>query len=92
MPSIWKLRLSMIASLAIIFTLSTLILAVILSLFQLGLIYIGIFVIAFNLLQWLISPYIIDALYRVKEIPKSENPKLHEMIDNLSRKSGIKKP
>ncbi len=82
----------MIASLAIIFTLSTLVLAVILSLFQVGLIYIGIFVIAFNILQWLISPYIIDTLYRVKEIPKSENPKLHEMVDNLSRKSGIKKP
>jgi heat shock protein HtpX len=82
----------MIASLAIIFTLSTLVLAVILSLFQVGLIYIGIFVIAFNILQWLISPYIIDALYRVKEIPESENPKLHGMVDNLSRKSGIKKP
>ncbi|MGQ9538491.1 MAG: zinc metalloprotease HtpX [Candidatus Bathycorpusculaceae bacterium] len=88
----WKLRLSMIASLAIIFTLSTLVLAVILSLFQVGLIYIGIFVIAFNILQWLISPYIIDALYRVKEIPESENSKLHEMVNNLSRKSGIKKP
>lgn len=82
----------MIASLAIIFTLSTLVLAVILSIFQVGLIYIGIFVIAFNILQWLISPYIIDALYRVKEIPESENPKLHEMVNNLSRKSGIKKP
>lgn len=82
----------MITSLAIIFTLSTLVLAVILSLLQVGLIYIGIFVIAFNILQWLISPYIIDALYRVKEIPESENPKLHEMVNNLSRKSGIKKP
>lgn len=82
----------MIASLAIIFTLSTLVLAIILSLFQVGLIYIGILVIAFNILQWLISPYIIDALYRVKEIPESENPKLHEIVNNLSRKSGIKKP
>ncbi|MGB9714341.1 MAG: M48 family metalloprotease [Candidatus Bathyarchaeales archaeon] len=90
--SIWKLRLSMIASLAIIFTLSTLVLAIILSLFQVGLIYIGIFVVAFNILQWLISPYVIDALYRVKEIPEGEHPKLHEMVENLSSKSGIKKP
>jgi heat shock protein HtpX len=82
----------MVASLAIIFTLSTLVLAVILSLLQINLIYIGIFVVAFNLLQWLISPYIIDALYRVREIPENENPKLHETIENLSRKSGIKKP
>ncbi|MGQ9640542.1 MAG: zinc metalloprotease HtpX [Candidatus Bathycorpusculaceae bacterium] len=90
--SIWKLRMSMIAALAIIFTLSTLVLAIILSLFQVGLFYIGIFVVAFNILQWLISPYIIDAIYRVKEIPEGEHPKLHEMVENLSSKSGIKKP
>ena len=92
MPGIWKLRLSMVASLAIIFTLSTLVLAVILSLLQVGLIYIGIIVIAVNLLQWLISPYIIDAIYRVREIPKDENPKLHEIVEKLSEKSGIKNP
>ena len=92
MPGLWKLRLSMVAALAIIITLSTLVLAVILSLLQVGLIYIGIFVVAFNFLQWLISPYIIDAIYRTKEIPENENPKLHATVENLSKKSGIKKP
>ncbi|MEM2609513.1 MAG: zinc metalloprotease HtpX [Candidatus Bathyarchaeia archaeon] len=92
MPGLWKLRLSMVAALAIIITLSTLVLAVILSLLQVGLIYIGIFVVAFNFLQWLISPYIIDAIYRTKEIPENENPKLHAIVENLSKKSGIKKP
>jgi len=92
MPSLWKLRLSMVASLAIIITLSTLVIAVILSLLQVDLIYIGIFVVAINLLQWLISPYIIDAIYRAREIPETENPKLHAMVENLSRKSSIKKP
>jgi heat shock protein HtpX len=82
----------MVASLAIIFTLSTLVISVILSFLQVGLIYIGVSVIAFNLLQWLVSPYVIDAIYRVREIPKDENPKLHEMVENLSEKSGIKKP
>jgi heat shock protein HtpX len=52
----------------------------------------GVLVVAFNIIQWLISPYIIDALYRVRDIPESENPKLHEVVENLSRKSGIKKP
>jgi heat shock protein HtpX len=28
----------------------------------------------------------------VRDIPESENPKLHEVVENLSRKSGIKKP
>ncbi|MEM2103858.1 MAG: zinc metalloprotease HtpX [Candidatus Bathyarchaeia archaeon] len=92
MPSLWKLRLSMIASLAIIFTLSTLVVALILSLFIFDLLLLGAVVVAFNILQWLISPYVIDALYRVKEIPESEYPKLHQMVDSLSRKSGIKKP
>ncbi|MEM2737367.1 MAG: zinc metalloprotease HtpX [Candidatus Bathyarchaeia archaeon] len=92
MLSLWKLRLSMVAALAIIFTLSTLVLAIILSLLQVGLIYIGIFVVAFNILQWLIAPYAIDTLYRVKEIPENENPKLHAIVENLSKKSGIKKP
>jgi heat shock protein HtpX len=83
----------MVASLAIIFTLSTLVLTIILSLLQVfDFITLGVLVVAFNILQWLISPYIIDALYRVKEIPKDENPKLHEMIESLSEKSGIKKP
>lgn len=90
---LWKLRLSMIGTLAIIIGLSTLFFTVILSLVgSLNLITLGILIVAFNIFQWLISPYIIDALYRVREIPEHENPRLHEMVDNLSRKSGIKKP
>jgi heat shock protein HtpX len=57
-----------------------------------SLITLGILVVAFNIFQWLISPYIIDALYHVREIPEHENPRLHETVESLSRKSGIKKP
>lgn len=49
-------------------------------------------VVVFNIIQWLISPYIIDAIYRVREIPKNEKPELHSTLENLSRKSGIKTP
>lgn len=83
----------MIGTLATIIGLSTLFFTVILSLVgSLSLITLGILIVTFNIFQWLISPYIIDALYRVREIPEHENPRLHEMVDNLSRKSGIKKP
>jgi len=83
----------MVGTLAIIISLSTLFFTVILSLTSsFNLITLGIFVVAFNIFQWLISPYIIDALYHVREIPEHENPKLHETVENLSRKSGIKKP
>ncbi|MEM3699882.1 MAG: zinc metalloprotease HtpX [Candidatus Bathyarchaeia archaeon] len=91
--SIWKLRLSLFGSLAIIIGLSTLFLTLVLSLLGImDFLTLGVLVVAFNIFQWLISPYIIDALYRVRDIPESENPKLHEVVENLSRKSGIKKP
>jgi len=83
----------MVGTLAIIIGLSTLFFTVILSLVgSFDLVTLGILVVAFNILQWLISPYLVDALYSVREIPEHENPKLHETIENLSRKSGIKKP
>ena len=91
--SLWKLRMSMLRTLAIIIGLSTLVFTVILSLAgSLDIMTLGVLVVAFNILQWLISPYIIDALYRTRALPENENPKLHETVENLSRKSGIKTP
>lgn len=83
----------MVGTLAIIIGLSTLFFTVILSLVgSFDLVTLGILVVAFNILQWLISPYLVDALYSVREIPEHENPRLHEIVEDLSRKSGIKKP
>jgi heat shock protein HtpX len=83
----------MFGTLAIIISLSTLIFtAILLLLSSLDIVTLGILVVSFNILQWLISPYIIDALYRTRELPENENPKLHEAIENLSKKSNIKKP
>lgn len=91
--SIWKLRLSILATLALIFGLSTLMLTVVLILTGLfDIITLGALVVAFNVIQWLVSPYLINALYRARELPASENPKLHETIENLSKKSGIRTP
>jgi len=91
--SVWKLRASMLGTLAIIIGLTTLAFMLILQL-------IGVFnwaliiflVAAFNIAQWLVAPYIIDALYRVKEISREDNPKLYSMVERLSRASGIKMP
>jgi len=93
MPSIWKLRASMVGTLALIIGLSTLVFTLILSLIGvMDILVLGVLVVAFNVGQWLISPYIIDAIYRTREIPESENPKLHRIVEDLSRKSGLKKP
>jgi len=91
--SIWKLRLSILGTLAIIFGLSTLFLTIGLILTGFfDIITLGILVVAFNFLQWLISPYLIDALYRTRELSANENPKLSAIVENLSQKSGIKTP
>jgi heat shock protein HtpX len=83
----------MFGTLAAIIGLSTLVLAAILLLVgTLDLITLGIVVVVFNIGQWLLSPYIINAIYRTRELPENENPKLHEIVENLSRKSDIKKP
>ncbi len=89
-----KLRLSMVATLAVIFGLTTLVFTVILTWAGIGfsLITIGVFVVALNIVQWLLSPYLVGAIYKVKEMKDNENPHLHQMVNELSKKSGITKP
>jgi len=82
----------MLGTLALIIGLSTVFFTVVLLYFSVDLMLMPIFVIAFNLIQWLIAPYLIDAMYRVREVSRSEKPQLHDMIERLSQKSGINKP
>jgi heat shock protein HtpX len=90
----WKLRLSMVATLAVIFGLTTLVFAVVLTWAGVGfsLLTIGIFVVVLNVIQWLISPYLVGWIYKVKEMPQNENLQVHQMISDLSRKSGVPVP
>jgi len=91
--NIWKLRFSMLGTLAVIIGISTLFFTVLLSLTQaFNLITLIVFVVLFNIAQWLFAPYLIDLMYRARRISKSENPKLYETVERLSQKSGIKTP
>ena len=90
--SLWKLRFSLIGTLALIIGLSTLFVTVILSLAGVSLFLLPFIVIIINIVQWLIAPYLIDAIYGVQEIKQTEDPVLHEMVERLSKKSRIKKP
>ncbi|MEM3180160.1 MAG: M48 family metalloprotease, partial [Candidatus Bathyarchaeia archaeon] len=92
MPSTLKLKLAMLATLALIIGISTLVIAIILSYLGASLIIIGATIILVNLLQWLIAPYIIDAIYRTRKISKSERPELYEILERVAAKSGIKTP
>jgi heat shock protein HtpX len=90
----WKLQFSMVATLAAILGLTTLVFAVVLTWAGLGLslAMIGLLVVGLNNAQWLLSPYLVAANYRVKALPENENPKLHQVVADLSKKSGISKP
>jgi len=91
--SLLKLRLSVIGTLAFLIGLSTLFFAIILSLIgTLDIILLVSIVVAFNLVQWLIAPYMIDAMYRVKAISRNDNPKLYGMVERLSQRAKIKMP
>jgi len=88
-----KLRFAMLATLAAIIGLSTLFITIILSLLDVfNVLTLGVFVVFVNVLQWLIAPYIIDAIYRTRKVSKHEEPELHEIVERLSAKSGIKTP
>jgi len=88
----WKLRFTVLGTLAVIISLSTLFFTVLLWWVGVDLLFLPLFVIIFNIVQWLIAPYLIDAVYRVREVSRSEEPALHDMVERLSSESGIKKP
>jgi heat shock protein HtpX len=90
----WKLQLSMLLTLAVIFGLTTLVFGVILTLANVGfsLLTMGVLVVAFNIAQWMFAPYLVGAIYRVKAIPEGEHPELHRIVEELSIKSKISKP
>ena len=90
----WKLRLSMAATLAAIFGLTTLVFTAVLFWAGIGLsiLTIGILVVGLNVVQWLLAPYLVGAIYKVKEMKSDENPKLHQMVSELSKKSKISTP
>lgn len=88
-----KLRLSMIGTLVLLIAVSTLFFAVILSLLgPISIMSMLFFVLLFNVAQWLFAPYMIGAMYRAKEVSKSDSPELHSIVERLSKKLGLKMP
>jgi len=89
--SLWKLKLGMIGTLALIIGVTTLFLAIILEymgmLTPLTLI---IFVAALNFAQWLFAPYLIEFVYKVK--PVDPGHWLQETVAKIAERSGIAPP
>ncbi|MGQ9543171.1 MAG: zinc metalloprotease HtpX [Candidatus Bathyarchaeia archaeon] len=88
-----KLRMTMIGTVTLLIAVSTLFFAFILSLVGVtNLLALALLVVTFNIVQWLISPYMIDALYRTEEVSETADPKLHSIVSRLSQRLGLKMP
>ena len=90
----------MAGTLILIIGLSTLFFAIILTLTgsfagssgSSGLLILGILVGGFNIVMWLVSPYLIGAMYHVRAMSPTEHPELHEVVADLSKKCNISTP
>ncbi|MEM3022150.1 MAG: zinc metalloprotease HtpX [Candidatus Bathyarchaeia archaeon] len=92
MSGLLKLRLTILGTTTLVIAISTLFMAVLLSLAgALNIASLIFMVLLFNLGQWLIAPYLIDALYRAEEIPEGRHW-LSEAVKRLSARSGLKPP
>jgi heat shock protein HtpX len=88
-----KLRLSMLGTIALIIGVSTLGLATLLAYTgSLNIYSLATMVILFNAAQWLMAPYLVNAIYKVRRLNPEENPGLHQTINDLSARSGIRTP
>ena len=88
-----RLRASMVTTLTIMIGLSTLVFAVALSLLDaFSFLTLAIFVVGFNMIQWLIGPYIINAMYRVREVSRLERPELYNIVERISQRVRISMP
>jgi heat shock protein HtpX len=90
--NLWKLRLNMIATMTLVIAVTTGFLALILFFIGVPLLTILPTVLLWNLIQWLIGPYLIDYIYRVRPLNEGELPWLEKNVARLAEKSGFKKP
>jgi heat shock protein HtpX len=91
--SLLRLRFTMLGTLALVIGASTLFLAIVLSyLGAFDIISMLILVVSFSLVQWLIAPYMVNAMYRVREVPDGEQAGLHDMISRIAQKAGLNVP
>ncbi|MBO3799779.1 MAG: M48 family metalloprotease [Candidatus Brockarchaeota archaeon] len=89
--NLWKLRLNMIATMMLVIAVTTGFLALILSFVGVPLLMLLPIVVLWNLIQWLIGPYLIDYIYRVRPLNEGELPWLEQSVVRLAEKSGLKK-
>ena len=88
-----QLKLAMFGTLALLIGISTLFFSAVLTVAGGFSLFPMIFlVVAINLVQWLIAPYLIDRLYHAKEVSESEHPGLYRMVRSICQKTNFPLP
>ncbi len=91
--SLVRLRISMITSLALIIGVSTLFFAFVLSIVDfLDIFSLITFVAGFNILQWMMSPYLIDFMYHAQAVSREQSPELYRMVERLVQRARLSMP
>ena len=85
-----RLKLEMLGTMALLVGLATLAFAVLLRF--VAPVTAIVLAVGFNVLLWILSPSIIELMYRARELKPEEAPKLHSVVEHIARESGIKKP
>jgi len=93
--SLVKLRLAMVGTWALITAVASLLFVAVLTLLRIPLLnlytIVG-FVVFFHVFQWLIGPYIINAVYRVRPASEAGLSWLDETVHRLSVSAGLERP
>ncbi len=90
---LWRLRLTMATTVAIIIAVTTLAFSAILWWFDaLDIVTLLATVAIFNVAQWLLAPYLVNMMYKVKKAEPGERPELQSMIEQISQHSSISTP
>jgi heat shock protein HtpX len=87
-----KLRATIVGTIALIIALSTLFFTIVLSLAGVNLYLVIVLVVAFNFIQWLLAPKLIDAIYRTKELPQTRYSKLYTLVKSICQKTRLAMP
>lgn len=93
MSATLKLRVSMVWTLFIMISLSTLVFTA--ALFILGTFsFVGLAALAigFNVIQWLMGPYLVDFMYRTRQVSRLERPELYDIVERISQRAKISVP
>ncbi|MGQ9479551.1 MAG: zinc metalloprotease HtpX [Thermoproteota archaeon] len=88
---LWRLGLNMIATMMLVILITTGFVALILFFIGVSLLMMVPIVVLLNIFQWLIGPYVIDAMYRVRPLSEGELSWLERSVIKLTEKSGLKK-